>query len=277
MTTVYRKLTKKQRERYIQLKDRSIDITERLYETDNKYNWVLSADPYRGELAMPIEAIVFFGLPDDDNKAVIFSKKDGDDSPTSYWVLPHDVVATNLLGLLKNHFRIHPDKAVLEIPDIYIKAIKKCPYEKTVTDKAETTGPIYRHPQCSGGFDTYLTVTVGYSNKTPDDVLIGTWRIIREVYPDGTIITTDGDRLAPAVSAYADTFKNEGTFDHQNLVYYVLAVNSNRPSQKGFSPARQNALYGYHPYNNVLNQSNPYYDTIQRVQQHVSPYNSKAK
>ncbi|EPR1933173.1 hypothetical protein ACU385_005615, partial [Escherichia coli] len=119
------------------------------------------------------------------------------------------------------------------------------------------------------GFDTYLTVTTGYGNTPPKDVLIGTWCVVREVYPDGTIITADGDRLAPAISTYAYTFKNEGTFDRQNLVYYVLAVNSNRPSQQGFSSTRQNAPYGYHPHNNMFNQSNPYYDTIQRVQQQV--------
>lgn len=300
MTTIYRELTTEQHAHFLAMKQRSVDKTELFNKPTEEYIWVLSNDANDSIHHVYIESIVFFDTSHADNNAIFFFKDASVPGGISYLTKPRDQACGSILGLLEN-LRIRYNGLLTTIPDLYVKAIKKYyTKEPTIdlkkefdnfktdtsslsteqcsdTDRTEMTGPIYRHPCCSEGFDTYLTVTTGYGNTPPKDVLIGTWCVVREVYPDGTIITTDGDRLAPAVSAYADTFKNEGTFDRQNLVYYVLAVNSNRPSQQGFSPTRQNAPYGYHPHNNMFNQLNPYYDTIQRVQQHVSPYNSKAK
>lgn len=300
MTTIYRELSAEQQAHFLAMKQRLVDKTELLNKTTDECIWVLSDDANDSLCSVYIESIVFFNASHNDNNAIFFLKDPSVPGGISYLTKPREQACASIFGLLEN-LRIRYNGMLTTVPDLYVKAIKKYYTKEPVidlkkefddfktdtpslsiekcddTDRTEMTGPIYRHPCCSEGFDTYLTVTTGYGNTPPKDVLIGTWCVVREVYPDGTIITADGDRLAPAVKAYADTFKNEGTFDRQNLVYYVLAINSNRPSQQGFSSTRQNAPYGYHPHNNMFNQSNPYYDTIQRVQQHVSPCNSKTK
>ncbi|EIP0347648.1 hypothetical protein LRN42_000010 [Shigella sonnei] len=295
MTPIYHDLSAEQRAHFFSLKQHAVDKTEFFNKFNDDYTWGLTTDANNGVYSIPIESIILSELPDADNNAVFFLKDASVPGGISYYTRSRDQACASLWGLIEN-MRIKHNGRILPYPDLYMVAIKRCPYEKTVinlkkefddfkTDAslpsiekcAETTGPLYRHPCCSEGFDTYLTVTTGYSDTAPDDVLIGTWCIVREVYPDGTIITADGDRLAPALSTYADAFKNEGTFNRQNLVYYVLAVNSNRPSQKGFSSAKQNAPYGFNPYNNMFNQYNPYYETIRQAQRYVGPYNPDAK
>lgn len=291
MTAIYRELSAEQHEHYRWLKQRTVDKTELFNKSTEEYIWVLSNDANDSIHHVYIESIVFFNASHDDNNAIFFLKDPSVPGGISYLTKPRDQACASILGLFEN-LRIGYNGLLTTIPDLYIKAIKKYYTKEPTIDlkkefdnfkpdtsvshsiekrndavETKTTEPIYRHPNCSGGFDTYLTIVAGYGTTPPNDVLIGTWRTVREIYPDGTIITTDGDKLAPALGAYADIFKTAGVYCYPTLIYHVLAVNSKNPSQKGQSPT------GYRDFYN----NNPYDDVIRRAQQCVGPYTQRAK
>ncbi|ECA2613836.1 hypothetical protein EJO52_23955 [Salmonella enterica subsp. enterica serovar Enteritidis] len=171
---------------------------------------------------------------------ILFSH--GDDPEPQYWyILPADEVAEKLEGVLDN---IRPritkkrrDTGVLTgLPTIYLEVyVSKHQTENDSTN----TQPIYVHPECHTTYDRYLTITGGVAAPSPVD--IGEWRMIREIYPDGRIVTFCGRTCLPCdalnekvLSSYFSTLTNSRQF-------YALVVDS----QKEFITGNAGSYSGY--------------------------------
>ncbi|EFD5177294.1 hypothetical protein F0C55_06895 [Escherichia coli] len=163
---------------------------------------------------------------------ILFSHGD-DPEPTYGYILPADEVAEKLEGVLDN---IRPritkkrrDTGVLTgLPTIYLEVyVNK---DQTENDSIDAQ-PIYVHPECHTTYDRYLTITGGVAAPSPVD--IGEWRMIREIYPDGRIVTFCGRTCLPCdalnekvLSSYFSTLTNSRQF-------YALVVDSQKESITG--------------------------------------------
>lgn len=171
---------------------------------------------------------------------ILFSH--GDDPEPAYgYIFPADAVAEKLEGVLDN---IRPriakkrrDAGVLTgLPTIYLEVyVSK---DQTENDSIDAQ-PIYVHPECHTTYDRYLTITGGVAAPSPVD--IGEWRMIREIYPDGRIVTFCGRTCLPCdalnekvLSSYFSTLTNSRQF-------YALVVDS----QKEFITGNAGSYSGY--------------------------------
>ncbi|EDQ3175873.1 hypothetical protein ZP71_001102 [Salmonella enterica subsp. enterica] len=171
---------------------------------------------------------------------ILFSHGD-DPEPTYGYIFPADAVAEKLEGVLDN---IRPriakkrrDAGVLTgLPTIYLEVyVSK---DQTENDSIDAQ-PIYVHPECHTTYDRYLTITGGVAAPSPVD--IGEWRMIREIYPDGRIVTFCGRTCLPCdalnekvLSSYFSTLTNSRQF-------YALVVDS----QKEFITGNAGSYSGY--------------------------------
>ena len=94
--------------------------------------------------------------------------------------------------------------------------------------KAES---IYSHPDHQTTYDTYLSIATGV--KPQQGVHLGEWCAVREILSDGTVITTEGDKLTPAITAYVGYIRNvvaEINRAVSPVTIYVMAINSKNPT-----------------------------------------------
>ncbi|EFI3751180.1 hypothetical protein HH607_005496 [Escherichia coli] len=94
-------------------------------------------------------------------------------------------------------------------------------------NKAES---IYCHPYHQTTYDTYLSISAGV--KPQQGVHLGKWCAVREILSDGTVITTEGDKLTPAITAYVDYVRRvavEMGHAASPVTLYVMAINSKDP------------------------------------------------
>ncbi|HCJ9336018.1 TPA: hypothetical protein NV901_002009 [Escherichia coli] len=125
-----------------------------------------------------------------------------------------------------------------DLPTIYLEVVELLSRRDT-SEPVETNKPIYIHPECHTTYDRYLTITGGVAAPSPVD--IGEWRMIREIYPDGRIVTFCGRTCLPCdalnekvLSAYFSTLTNSRQF-------YALVVDS----QKEFITGNAGSYSGY--------------------------------
>lgn len=171
---------------------------------------------------------------------ILFSH--GDDPEPKYWyVLPADEVAEKLEGVLDS---IRPritkkrrDTGVLTgLPTIYLEIYSnKGQVENAGTD----TQPIYVHPECCTTYDRYLTIAGGTSIPSP--VGIGEWRTIREVYPDGSIVTLCGRTCRPCDALNEKLLTSYFSLMGKHQLFYALVVDS----QKETTGRPNNSQYHY--------------------------------
>lgn len=117
-----------------------------------------------------------------------------------------------------------------DLPTIYLEVVELLSRRDT-SEPVETNKPIYIHPECHTTYDRYLTITGGVAAPSPVD--IGEWRMIREIYPDGRIVTFCGRTCLPCdalnekvLSSYFSTLTNSRQF-------YALVVDSQKESITG--------------------------------------------
>lgn len=111
-------------------------------------------------------------------------------------------------------------------------------------NKAES---IYSHPYHQTTYDTYLSISAGV--KPQQGVHLGKWCAVREILSDGTVITTEGDKLTPAITAYVDYIRRvavEMGRTASPVTLYVMAINSKNPIME--APKPEPMAY-YQPYN----------------------------
>ena len=111
-------------------------------------------------------------------------------------------------------------------------------------NKAES---IYSHPYHQTTYDTYLSISAGV--KPQQGVHLGKWCAVREILSDGTVITTEGDKLTPAITAYVDYIRRvavEMGRTASPVTLYVMAINSKNPIME--VPKPEPMAY-YQPYN----------------------------
>lgn len=120
-------------------------------------------------------------------------------------------------------------------------------------NKAES---IYSHPNYQTTYDTYLSIAIGVTPQ--QGVHLGKWCTVREVLSDGTVITTEGSKLTPALASYAGCISHlvaKANSAMSPITLHVLAVNSKNPTVEfpKTSPMGQNGFQGYcglyQPYN----------------------------
>lgn len=158
---------------------------------------------------------------------ILFSH--GDDPELQYWyILPADEVAEKLEGVLDN---IRPritkkrrDTGVLiGLPTIYLEVyVSKHQTENDSTN----TQPIYIHPECRTTYDRYLTITGGTSTPSPVD--IGEWRMIREIYPDGRIVTFCGRTCLPCDALNEKVLSSYFSMLSNLRQFYALVIDSRK-------------------------------------------------
>ena len=119
--------------------------------------------------------------------------------------------------------------------------------------KAES---IYSHPNHQTTYDTYLSIAAGI--KPQQGVHLGKWCAVREILSDGTVITTEGDKLMPAITAYVGYIRRVAVEMNRAVspvTIYVMAINSKNPTVE--IPKPEPMAYGgfpgnygpYQPYN----------------------------
>lgn len=94
--------------------------------------------------------------------------------------------------------------------------------------KAES---IYSHPNHQTTYDTYLSIATGI--KPQQGVHLGKWCAVREILSDGTVITTEGDKLMPAITAYVGYIRRMAVEMNRAVspvTLYVMAINSKNPT-----------------------------------------------
>ena len=112
-------------------------------------------------------------------------------------------------------------------------------------NKAES---IYCHPYHQTTYDTYLSISAGV--KPQQGVHLGKWCAVREILSDGTVITTEGDKLTPAITAYVDYIRRvavEMGHAASPVTLYVMAINSKDPIMEVPKPEPMTYYQPYDP------------------------------
>ncbi|EDH9938773.1 hypothetical protein CC614_09100 [Salmonella enterica subsp. enterica serovar Newport] len=190
-----------------------------------------------------VHTIIFPSEVEENNNndcRILFSH--GDDPEPQYWyILSADEVAEKLESVLDN---IRPritkkrrDTGVLTgLPTIYLEIyVSKHQTENDSTN----TKPIYVHPECCTTYDRYLTIAGGTSAPSP--VGIGEWRTIREVYPDGSIVTLCGRTCRPCDALNEKLLASYFSLMGKHQLFYALVVDS----QKETTGRLNNSHYHY--------------------------------
>ena len=176
-----------------------------------------------------------------DNKCRIFFRYPDDPEPQYYFVLPADEVAEKLESVLDNICpritKKRRDTGVLTgLPTIFLEAYAS---KDQVENESTNTQPIYVHPECRTTYDRYLTIAGGTSAPSP--VGIGEWRTIREVYPDGRIVTLCGRTCRPCDALNEKLLASYFSMMDKHQLFYALVVDS----QKETTGRPNNSHYRY--------------------------------
>lgn len=112
-----------------------------------------------------------------------------------------------------------------DLPTIYLEVVELLSRRDT-SEPVENNKPIYIHPECHTTYDRYLTITGGTSAPSPVD--IGEWRMIREIYPDGRIVTFCGRTCLPCDALNEKVLSSYFSMLSNLRQFYALVIDSRK-------------------------------------------------
>ena len=130
-----------------------------------------------------------------------------------------------------------------DLPTIYLEVVELLNRRDT-SEPVETNKPIYIHPECRTTYDRYLTIAGGTSAPSP--VGIGEWRTIREVYPDGRIVTLCGRTCRPCDALNEKLLASYFSMMDKHQLFYALVVDSQKETT--VKPNNSHYRYPHHFY-----------------------------
>lgn len=251
MTDVYTKLDNealaKLQEEY-QLPDQTKMFND-IIEQDEGRRWIFSLvqDQTRHRTTETFKVSRFFYKPKDD-VCYVYVNEDLSDKPDRLFVLPAQE-ALNELACVINEVRPRITKkrkeegVLCDLPTIYLEVIELLG-RRYAPEEVEANKPIYVHPECHTTYDRYLTITGGVSAPSP--VGIGEWRTIREVYPDGRIVTLCGRTCRPCDALNEKLLASYFSMMDKHQLFYALVVDSQKETT--VKPNNSHYRYPHHFY-----------------------------
>ncbi len=178
----------------------------------------------------------------------VYVNEDFSDTPDRLFVLPAQEAQNELTYVLNEVrpriTRKRKEEGVLcDLPTIYLEVIELLG-RRYSADEVEANKPIYVHPECHTTYDRYLTITGGVT--APSSVDIGEWRMIREIYPDGRILTFCGRTCLPCDALNEKVLASYFSTINKQQMFYALVIDTQKETAE--RPSNSQYQYPHHFY-----------------------------